>query len=104
MTETSKMRIYLSEWLTHLGLTQQELANRMGTDKSSVSRYVKDRRGVSQKKASEIADALGIDPVALFLAPDDAEAAALINRFKKFIDREGVNRAKLLMDAIDPLA
>lgn len=96
------MRIYLSEWLTHLGLTQQELANKMGTDKSTISRYVKDRRGVSQKKASEIADALGIEPVALFLAPQNAEMAALADRFVSFMKREGVERGRAMMDAIDP--
>lgn len=100
--ETRTIRIYLAEWLSHLGLTQDELANRMGTHKSSISRYIGSKRGVSHGKAQEIAKALGIDPIALFHAPQDAPRAELIDRFIQFLDREGEDRAKALLDAVTP--
>jgi transcriptional regulator with XRE-family HTH domain len=100
--ETETIRIYLAEWLSHLGLTQEELANKMGTHKATISRYVGSKRGVSHKKAEEIAKALGIKPISLFHAPQDADKAELIDRFISFLDREGADRARNLMDAVDP--
>ncbi len=96
------LRIYLAEWLRHLGLTQQDLANMMGTNKGTISRYATEARSMRPAKVRQIADALGIDPKLLFQPPMDAEKAALMDRFSRFLDAEGVERGASFLDLVAP--
>lgn len=67
----TELRWYAREWRLSLGLTQEEVAERMGTSKGQISRYETLDRKLSVTKAFELADALGLHPADLFRNPVD---------------------------------
>ena len=48
------------------GLTQAELANRIGTNQHTISLYENDQQDMGVRRLFEIAKALGVLPVSLF--------------------------------------
>lgn len=48
------------------GLTQYELANRIGTNQHTISLYENDQQDMGVRRLFEIAKALGVLPVSLF--------------------------------------
>ena len=70
-------RHYLKEWRVAKGLTQQQLADRLPvgddgkpTGKDQISRWERSERGMTMDVQAALAEALGIDPGALFHDPD----------------------------------
>lgn len=55
----------IADLRTALGMTQQELAEKIGTDKSMVGRLEKGQRNLSPKWRVKIATALGVEPESL---------------------------------------
>lgn len=57
-----RRRIFVSEWRKHRGLTQEQLAERVGWSVSNVSQLEQGRQGYSQEGLEALADALNCDP------------------------------------------
>lgn len=71
-------RTYLSEWRDSRGLTQQQLANRLGVSDVSISRWETGRALLSTDVMAAIAEALNIEPQDLYRHPDQPSADALL--------------------------
>jgi transcriptional regulator with XRE-family HTH domain len=69
---------YLKAWIDRLAVSQDELADRIGADQSTISRYLSGKRVISLPAAIAIADALGIRDVDLYRHPDDESLDALV--------------------------
>lgn len=77
---------FLREWREHLGLTQQQLADRLPigedgkvTGKDQISRWERSERGMTMGVQAALAEALGdIDPGALFRDPNTPSADELL--------------------------
>lgn len=65
------IRLYLAEWRDFRGLSQEQLAERVGTSKASISRWENYERDMTAKGMVAVAAALGLEPVQLFRHPDD---------------------------------
>lgn len=65
-------QLWLAEWRIYKGLTQEQLAGRLGVDKATVSRWEGGRRGVNLNVLAAISEALG-EPVAAIQGPPPAE-------------------------------
>ncbi len=63
-------RPYLREWREHRGLTQQQLADRMGKSKASISRYETGARGIPGGYLAAVAEALRCTVPDLYRLPD----------------------------------
>jgi transcriptional regulator with XRE-family HTH domain len=63
------LRHYMAEWREHRGLTQQQLGDRLGVGKDTVSRWENDRRGISLNVLGAVAEALDVPPVSLYRRP-----------------------------------
>jgi transcriptional regulator with XRE-family HTH domain len=61
-TQNRNRRIFLKEWRTYRGLTQEQLAERVGWGVSNVSQLETGRQGYSQDGLERLADALRCDP------------------------------------------
>lgn len=57
-----RRRIFLKEWREYRGLTQEQLAERVGMSKSNVSQLEQGRQGYSQDGLEALAEALQCDP------------------------------------------
>lgn len=65
-------RVYLSEWRKHLGMTQQQVGNRVGengVDKGIISRWENMKRVPDILDVAAYAEALGIEPRDLYRPP-----------------------------------
>lgn len=57
-----RRRIFLKEWRKYRGLTQEALAERVGSSVSNVSQLEQGRQGYSQEGLEALAEALQCDP------------------------------------------
>jgi transcriptional regulator with XRE-family HTH domain len=71
-------RLFVPEWRKDKGLTQQQLADRLGTSDVTVSRWETGDRKPDQDAQQAIAEALGIEWQDLFRSPGQPSADALL--------------------------
>ena len=66
MTETDRqIRLAIKHRIVDLGITQQEVADRLGVRKQAVSATILGKRGLLPKSLLELLDALGLELVAV---------------------------------------
>lgn len=74
-------RIYLAEWRESKNLTQQQLADRLGCDVMTISRWELHKVAVSTDALAALAEALGgdfMEPEDLYHHPDEPTANQLL--------------------------
>jgi transcriptional regulator with XRE-family HTH domain len=74
-------KLFLAEWREAKGLTQQQLADRLGptgTSDVTVSRWETEARKCDNSAQQAIAEALGIEWVDLYRHPDRPSADAML--------------------------
>ena len=73
-------RFYLAEWREKVGLTQEQLGERLGTSDVTISRWETRRRQPDLNALAAICEALGgnLLPMDLFRHPDTPSADALL--------------------------
>lgn len=64
---TGQNPFYLRQWRDHRGLTQQQLADRVGISKPHVSELERGKKQYTQKMLELLADALNCDPADLLV-------------------------------------
>lgn len=70
-----RRRTFFKEWRLHRGLSQEQLAERLGTSVPSISRIEKGIQPYTQDVLEALADALMTDPASLLMRnPIDPEA------------------------------
>lgn len=62
-------RIFLREWRLHRNLTQEQLSERVGTDKGTLSKWENGKRAMNTDILSELALALQCEPFDLYRDP-----------------------------------
>lgn len=71
-------RSYLAKWREAKGLTQEQLADRVGTYKGQISNWESGRRSISSDVQAALAEALGIEPPDLWRDPARPSADELL--------------------------
>lgn len=89
-------RIYLAEWRDYRGLTQEQLANRLGVTDVSVSRWETGRALLNTNVLAAICEALSIEPPDLYRHPDTPSADALLRDQPKDIREQAFRVIKAL--------
>ena len=69
--KTEAPEIHVRQWREARGMTQQQLADAIGRDKSVVSKLERGLSGLTGATLSSIAQAMGINPGALYEPPPD---------------------------------
>jgi transcriptional regulator with XRE-family HTH domain len=72
ITPKREVQLYLAEWRKHRGLTQQHLAERLGCEVMTVSRWERREVAITTDTIAALAEALGgdLEPFDLFSHPD----------------------------------
>lgn len=70
--------MYFAEWRDHRGLTQEQLAARVGTTKGAVSKLENGRSLFNQSSLEAWADALACEPGDFYHPPDRPTADELL--------------------------
>lgn len=66
-------RHYIREWRDHKGLTQDQLAERVGLSRTQISRIENHRQGYSQELLEAVADAIGVSAATLIMRAPGSE-------------------------------
>lgn len=74
----SPRRLYIREWREARGLTQEQLADRTDTTKSTISKYERGALRLDTAVMADLAWALGIGEEDLFHHPDAPSVNALL--------------------------
>jgi len=61
-TQVQRRRIFLQQWRKYRGLTQEQLAERVGMSKGNISQLEQGVQGYSQEGLEALADALQCEP------------------------------------------
>lgn len=85
------IRLYLAEWRTSRGLSQERLAERLGTSDVTISRWENGRRRPDLNAQAAIAEALDIDVFDLRRHPDQPSADALLRDQPDEVRREALD-------------
>ena len=89
-------RLYIAEWRTHRGLTQQELADRLGTSDVTVSRWETGKRRPDPDAQAAIAEALDAEPEDLFRHPSTPSVDALLRDQPPAVWEETIEHVEII--------
>jgi transcriptional regulator with XRE-family HTH domain len=91
------VKLYLAEWRDHRGLSQEKLAERVGTTKASISRWENSERDLTTKVLAGIAKALAVEPVQLFRHPTEPNLDDLLGTASPRLRRKAIAVIKALL-------
>lgn len=96
------VRVYLAAWREELGLTQQELGDRIGKgiDKGTVSRWERSKRIPSADVLAAYAEALGRNVVDLYSSPNSPESPpwSIWDKLKPAQRKQAIRLLKALVE------
>lgn len=75
MTHGTGLHSHLTAWRTSKGLSQEQVANILGVNKSTVHRWETGKRAVDLEDLRRLAEIYEVDPIALLLSPTDHDLA-----------------------------
>ena len=78
---------YLAAWRKEKGLKQEQVANILGVDKSTIHRWETGKRAVDINDLNRLAAVYEVDPVALLLSPNDASLARQLTEARAILER-----------------
>ncbi len=74
-----KYPLFLREWREHLGLTLEQVADAIDSNKGDVSKIERGVKRYNEDHITKFADAFGVHPFQLFFAPDHQLLDGLIS-------------------------
>lgn len=90
-------RLFIAEWREHRKLTQQQLAQRLGTTHTTISRWEQRKRQPDLNAQAAIAEALGIEPFDLRRHPDQPSADALLRGQPTEVQEQAIRLIRALV-------
>jgi len=69
---------FLREWRAHAGLTQEQLSERMGTNKGQINKLENSKQRMNDRWIAAYAEALGIDRARVLMDPNTPTADDLL--------------------------
>lgn len=73
----ARLHYYIKEWIDHLGLSDQDVANRMGVGRTTVWKRYSEQHRLTPAKVAQIAEALDRHPNELLFPPEVPSLDAL---------------------------
>ncbi len=86
MVEPASHYEHLSAWRMKKGLSQEQIANMLDVNKSTVSRWENGKRALDLNDLNRLAEIYGVDPLALLMSPDDFELARRLTEAKLILE------------------
>ena len=69
------LHVHLRAWRDAKGLSQEQVANTLAVNKSTIHRWETGARTVDLADLERLAELYGVDPIALLMAPGDVQLA-----------------------------
>jgi transcriptional regulator with XRE-family HTH domain len=90
-------RLYLKEHREHRGITPEQMAGRLGIDRVSVHRWEREQQRMNPAKQLAYAEALGIEPSALWRPPDTPSVDELLANAPADLRRKAAEMVAILV-------
>lgn len=90
-------RNYLAQYRKKAGLTQEQLAERVGTYKGQISNWENGNRSLSFDVLSALAEALDIEPMDIFRDPERPSADELLRDAPPALHQQVIDMIKVLV-------
>ena len=91
-------RNFLRAHREKVGLTQEQLADRIGTKKAQISNWENQNRAISPGAQEALEDALGIDPGQIYRDPERPSADELLRNASPELVQEAIDIIKVLVN------
>jgi transcriptional regulator with XRE-family HTH domain len=91
------LRLFIAEWREHRKLTQEQLAQRLGTSDVTISRWETRRRQPDLNAQAALAEALDIEPFDLRRHPDQPSADALLRGQPTEVQEQAIKLIRAIM-------
>jgi transcriptional regulator with XRE-family HTH domain len=101
LRQAPPLKLFLAEWRERRGLSQDQLAERIGTTKASVSRWEGGKRDVTGEVLSSIAWALNLSPIQLFRHPDELSLDEMLAAAPPTLRRKALALVRTLLEEDD---
>ena len=85
MRNSIEVANYIEGQLNRIGMKPTELANRIGVDRSTVTRYLKGTRKISMEDIPKIATAIGVSPIELLIEESDKVPTNIIEVSQRMV-------------------
>lgn len=92
-------RIFLAEWREARGLTQERLADRLGTSHMTISRWELGKVKMNTDAMVAVAEALGLEPEDLWHHPDTPTPNMLLRGASEPVQRQALSVIEALRKA-----
>ncbi len=79
MRNSNEIGKYIAKALIDNNMKAVDLANKIGVDRSTVTRYLKGTRKISMEDIPKIASAIGISPMDLLIKKEEREPSNILN-------------------------
>lgn len=86
MSISSDLHRHLADWRTLKGFSQEQVAEALRVNKSTVHRWEKGKRAVDLGDLERLSQLFEVDPTALLLSPADHEMAIGLTRAKRILE------------------
>jgi len=74
----ARAHLYISEWMEHRGLSDDQIGNRLGVGRTSVWRWRTQQHRLNPEKIAALAEALDVEPQELWRPPARRSVDALL--------------------------
>jgi transcriptional regulator with XRE-family HTH domain len=91
-------RNHIKDWREKRGLTQEQLAERLGTYKAQISNWENARRSLTFAVQSALAEALDIEPSDIFRSPERPSADELLRDVPPDVHRQAIELIRVLVN------
>lgn len=86
MEASKTLHLHLEGWRKQRRLSQEQVANLLGTHKSTISRWENGERSLDLADLERLASIYGVEPVALLLAPGNLDLARWLGEAKAILE------------------
>jgi transcriptional regulator with XRE-family HTH domain len=89
--------LYIEEWMKALGLTDEKLAERLETNRTTVWRWRSEQKRLNPEKIAAIAQAIGIEPELLWRLPSRPSLDAIVKDASDDMVQKAADVVKILI-------
>lgn len=96
------LRVYFKEWRQFRNLTQQQLADRLGTSKTRISMKERGEEGWDDRFLAALSDALGVYPPASLIMRNPLEIDAVWS-LQEHLQKAGPDARQRILSVVETL-
>lgn len=82
-----KKNTHIKAWRKHFNISQEKLAEMLGTDQPNITRWENGIMAIDDKTFERIAIALGITPLKLMVSPKDSSTIDFLSTMNEIINK-----------------